>query len=960
MLSRLIHRVAGFVVAAAFLLIPVAAPASANASSPHISVMAPIGAISDAPPHTGATSCGPWRPVPGPADGLTAMSAAAANDIWAVGTTGQEGSQRGVIAHWDGAHWSAVPSPNPPAVDNRFSGVAAISATDAWAVGSTVNPAGPNSHGRLDQPLIEHWDGRRWTLAADPLPSTDYYLTAIAAVSGTDVWAVGTIPGGTRTIIAHWDGRGWRVVPGAALGPNGGSLYAVTAVAADDVWAVGDVVGGYRTPLIEHWDGRRWQVSAGPTFPGDSVRLNGVSALSRHDVWAVGGYGSNPYGVGGPLIVHWDGVRWRVVPAIDTQSALYGVAAVSSRDVWATGGSVVAHWDGARWHGVPAPTGGLGALAVVAPRDVWGLDAGFERYTGDLCYTSSVVARTVAVGNAGIQDAGMGTTADGPGALVVDSASGRAFVRDAAGVVSAIDLVHDTVMRRESLNASGVPAIDARGGRVFVPSTGGSGGAGSVQALDATTGAVVRSFVVGARPSAVAFDARSGRLAVAEAGDVRVLDATSGATIATVPISNPTALAGDGRSGRVFVASNGHAAYSGDSPSSLVMLDAASGAVVTTTAGIGGQIAVDESAGRVFVGHVDSEGTRLTLRVSVLDATTGRVLRTINIGQNGDAYLAALAVDQATGRVFIASYFGLQALDPATGRLRTLDAGAPNAIAVDARGGRVYATYVDTTNQYGIPVGPGSVAVFDATTGARLTTVTVGQGPDAVAVDEASGRVLVLDQRGVDALDAAAGVTTRVQPPLPADPIAPAAAQPGVRYFPQARHTLTDPFLTYWLRYGGVDAFGYPRTEPFVGDARLTQYTDRALLRVVDGQVTPAPLGRLLTAGRSFPRVEPFRSTPTRLYFPATGHSLSGRFLAYWQGHAGARLLGAPLSAVIVEGNGDGSARRYPLQWFERGRLEYHPELAGTRYAVEVGLVGLQALRRGTKHDSPARFEKIS
>ncbi len=942
-----IHRVAGLVVAAAFLLIPVAAPARANAGPPHISMMPPIGASSDAPPHTGAASCNSWRSVPGPVDGLTALSAAAANDMWAVGTTGPEGSQRGVIAHWNGAHWSSVPSPNPLAIDNRLIGVAAISATDAWAVGWTVNRAGPNSHGRLGQPLIEHWDGRRWSLAADPLPSTNYYLTAVAAVSRADVWAVGTIPGGTRTIIAHWDGRRWRVVPGAALGPNGGSLYAVTAVAADDIWAVGDVIGGYRTPLIEHWDGWRWQVSAGPAFSSDSGRLVGVSALSGHDIWAVGDYSSNPYGVGGPLIVHWDGVRWRVVPSIDTPSALYGVAAVSSRDVWASGGSVVAHWDGARWHSVPVPTGGLGALAVVAPRDIWSLGAGFERYTGDLCYTSSAVVRTVAVGGIGIQDAGMGTTADGPGALVVDSASGRAFVRDAAGVVSTIDLAHDTVVRRESLNASGVPAIDARGGRVFVPSTRGSGGAGSVQALDATTGVVTRSFDAGARPSAVAFDARSGRLVVAEDGDVRVLDATSGVTIATVPISNPTALAVDGRAGRVFVVGNGHSSYAGISPSSLVTLDAASGVVVTTTAGIGGQIAVDETGGRVFVGHVDSEGTRLTLRVSVLDATTGRVLRTIDIGQNGDAYLAALAVDPATGQVFIASYFGLQALDTTTGRLRTIDAGAPNAIAVDARGGRVYATYVDTTNQYGIPVGPGSVAVFDATTGARQATVTVGQGPDAVAVDEASGRALVLDQRGVDVLDAAAGVTTRAQQPDPADPVGAAATPPGVRYFPQTRHTLADPFLAYWRRYGGVDAFGYPRTEPFVGDARPAQYIDRALLQMVDGQVAPAPLGRLLTTGRSFPRVAPFRSTPSRLYFPATGHSLAGRFLAYWQGREGARLLGAPLSEVVVEGNGDGSGRRYPLQWFERGRLEYHPELAGTRYAVEVGLVGLQALRRG-------------
>jgi hypothetical protein len=41
----------------------------------------------------------------------------------------------------------------------------------------------------------------------------------------------------------------------------------------------------------------------------------------------------------------------------------------------------------------------------------------------------------------------------------------------------------------------------------------------------------------------------------------------------------------------------------------------------------------------------------------------------------------------------------------------------------------------------------------------------------------------------------------------------------------------------------------------------------------------------------------------------------------------------------------DGSGRRYRLQWFEKGRLEYHPDLAHTRYAIELGLLRLQALK---------------
>jgi len=83
-----------------------------------------------------------------------------------------------------------------------------------------------------------------------------------------------------------------------------------------------------------------------------------------------------------------------------------------------------------------------------------------------------------------------------------------------------------------------------------------------------------------------------------------------------------------------------------------------------------------------------------------------------------------------------------------------------------------------------------------------------------------------------------------------------------------------------------------------------------------------------------------------RLYVAATGHSLAGRFLAYWRAHGGAALLGAPLSEVVVEGNGDNTGRRYPTQWFARGRLEYHAEHAGGRYAVELGLLGVEALRQ--------------
>lgn len=119
-------------------------------------------------------------------------------------------------------------------------------------------------------------------------------------------------------------------------------------------------------------------------------------------------------------------------------------------------------------------------------------------------------------------------------------------------------------------------------------------------------------------------------------------------------------------------------------------------------------------------------------------------------------------------------------------------------------------------------------------------------------------------------------------PPL----VTPAGAAPsaghGARFFARTHHNLSGPFLAFWRAYGGLDAFGYPRTEPFTENGRLVQYTDRFLLELVNGRVQTGPLGRLLTVGRTFARLTPFSSTPRRLYVARTGHSLSGDFLTWW------------------------------------------------------------------------------
>ena len=69
--------------------------------------------------------------------------------------------------------------------------------------------------------------------------------------------------------------------------------------------------------------------------------------------------------------------------------------------------------------------------------------------------------------------------------------------------------------------------------------------------------------------------------------------------------------------------------------------------------------------------------------------------------------------------------------------------------------------------------------------------------------------------------------------------------------------------------------------------------------------------------------------------FPITGYSVAPPFFPYWQNQGGLPIFGYPLSDQLVEGG-------YRAQYFERQRLEAHPENAAP-YNVLFGLVGTQA-----------------
>jgi hypothetical protein len=233
------------------------------------------------------------------------------------------------------------PSVSFPAVLN---GVAAISATDVWAVGELFNSID------VGQTLIEHWDGTAWTRVPSPNPGgsgNGNFLFGVAAVSAANVWAVGGyVTGPTfvhKTLILHWNGSTWRHVPSPSPSPASNLLNGVSASSATDAWAVGSNANGagMEQTLTEHWDGTAWKHVPSPNPGGMSHfnLLNGVAAVSAVDAWAVGDYENNA-GAQLSLIERWNGAAWRLVPSPNPSSSsnlLSGVSASSATSIWAVG-----------------------------------------------------------------------------------------------------------------------------------------------------------------------------------------------------------------------------------------------------------------------------------------------------------------------------------------------------------------------------------------------------------------------------------------------------------------------------------------------------------------------------------------------------------------------------------------------------------------------------------------------
>jgi hypothetical protein len=173
-------------------------------------------------------------------------------------------------------------------------------------------------------------------------------------------------------------------------------------------------------------------------------------------------------------------------------------------------------------------------------------------------------------------------------------------------------------------------------------------------------------------------------------------------------------------------------------------------------------------------------------------------------------------------------------------------------------------------------------------------------------------------------------------------------AQPPVCSPPGPAQRVSQRFFTYYTQYGGAQMFGLPISQELQYDGpngRFYQWFERARLEEwPENQGTAyliqgARIGAEFTNGIVFPQQIFFTSRPGLRYFGETGHGVRTPFLEFWEIKGGLPILGYPIGDEVQEMLPD-DKQLHIVQYFERGRLEYHPEYAGKPGEVQIGLLG--------------------
>ena len=299
---------------------------------------------------------------------------------WAVGYQTASGVTRTLIEHWNGRKWSVKASPSVAgSADALLRGVSCLARLNCWAVGSAALRST-----RLE-PVAEHWNGRRWSLTVLPEPAglAADDLWGVWCPGAAGCWAVGSaarrVDAARRPLAEHWNGRKWSVVPTRAAG-GFSDLLGVFCRRDTNCWAVGAGGSAAGGGLAEHWNGRKWSVAATPSTGGglDSVWCPGTNCFATGNS-----------GVPNAIAERWSGRKWSLTPTaplpVGAGSTLPGASCATSANCFAVGfvnvHALIEHWQGSKWVRVKSPDpAGAGSAELqrvfcLSPRSCWAVGA---------------------------------------------------------------------------------------------------------------------------------------------------------------------------------------------------------------------------------------------------------------------------------------------------------------------------------------------------------------------------------------------------------------------------------------------------------------------------------------------------------------------------------------------------------------------------------------------------------
>lgn len=257
-----------------------------------------------------AAAAGPpqWREVEsvhisGDDNVINALVATGPRAIWAFGYDLSSIPEWRVLGErWNGHTWTQLNMPDretEPAED-RLYGAAATGPGNVWAVGYSATAVG----NALDRNLIEHWNGKTWTIVDPHLDAGLRHGLSSVAVSRTDVWGVGdiTYPDGPDYVplVYHRSSDSWKSVPFQIQVPGCKSFWRGTlqsvVIDGSAVYAAGwcqfenfSGPNGPQRGFIARWNHGSWTLAYEVPL-GDEV--NALSVAPNGQVWAAGDTGT--------------------------------------------------------------------------------------------------------------------------------------------------------------------------------------------------------------------------------------------------------------------------------------------------------------------------------------------------------------------------------------------------------------------------------------------------------------------------------------------------------------------------------------------------------------------------------------------------------------------------------------------------------------------------------------------